>query len=256
MSDPWNPDQYDRFKAERSRPFHDLLALVEPRPGMRAVDLGCGTGELTRHLHDTLDAAETLGLDASDNMLAAAARFEGGGLRFRKGDIGAFTADGPLDLVFSNAALQWVPDHDTLLRRLTGTLGEGGQLAVQIPAMEDHPAHTVAYEVAGRPPFRDAMGLPIIRLEVRDPSWYAVSLHRLGYRRQHVRLQIYPHELPSKESVVDWYRGTLLTAYRRRLSEAACDRFVEAYREALLPLLPDDRPFFLGYRRILLWGAR
>jgi trans-aconitate 2-methyltransferase len=146
------------------------------------------------------------------------------------------------------------PGHEDLFRRLTEGLSEGGQLAVQLPAMEDHLAHTVAYEVAGLEPFRDELGGLAPRLEVHAPEWYAALLHRPRYRQQHVRLQIYPHILPSRDAVVHWYRGTLLTAYQGRLSAASFEAFVEAYRTARLSHLSDDRPFFFGYRRILLWG--
>src|ERR671917_284386 len=111
----WNPEQYGRFHGERAQPFFDLLALVDPRPGMRVVDLGCGTGELTRELHRQLAARETIGIDNSPAMLAKSAPFAGDRLRFEPGDIGAFESEGDYDLVFSNAALQWVPDHEPLL---------------------------------------------------------------------------------------------------------------------------------------------
>jgi SAM-dependent methyltransferase len=97
LSDPWSPDQYERFKRERSQPFHDLLALVRPRPKMRAVDLGCGTGELTRHFHEHLGASETIGVDKSENMLALATRHGTKGLRFLKGDTGALLVAADLD---------------------------------------------------------------------------------------------------------------------------------------------------------------
>ena len=77
MASSWDPAQYDRFRDERQQPFFDLLALVEPRPGMRVVDLGCGTGELTRTLHQRLAAADTLGIDASETMLARSTEFAG-----------------------------------------------------------------------------------------------------------------------------------------------------------------------------------
>ena len=144
----WNPEQYGRFHGERAQPFFDLLALVEPRPGMRVVDLGCGTGELTRELHRRLAARETIGIDNSPAMLAKSAAFAGDGLRFEQGDIGEFTSEGDFDLVFSNAALHWVPNHEALLPRLTSALTETGQLAVQVPANDDHLSHTTAVEVA------------------------------------------------------------------------------------------------------------
>src|SRR5581483_9549779 len=104
MSDNWNPAQYERFRDERSQPFFDLLALVEARPQMRVVDLGCGTGEWTRALHQRLSATETLGLDSSAAMLAKTQQFADDGLRFEQGDIAEFAAAGEYDLVFSNAA--------------------------------------------------------------------------------------------------------------------------------------------------------
>jgi trans-aconitate 2-methyltransferase len=111
VGDPWSPGQYERFKAERERPFLDLLALVPRRPGMRAVDLGCGTGEPTRRLHETLGCRETVGVDASPAMLARAAGVAGGvaGLRFTQGAIESFDEPG-WDLLLSNAAIHWV-DH-------------------------------------------------------------------------------------------------------------------------------------------------
>ena len=88
--DTWDPEQYERFAAERAAPFWDLLSLVRPVPGGRVVDLGCGNGELTAALHRRLEAAETLGLDSSPAMLVRAAALAGGGLRFEPGDIAAF----------------------------------------------------------------------------------------------------------------------------------------------------------------------
>src|SRR5262245_43458962 len=102
MKDAWNPEQYNRFRAERSAPFFDLLALVRPIAGMRVIDLGCGTGELTRELHQRLGARETLGIDSSTAMLEKAAAHAGDGLSFARGDIGEFAPPASFDLVFSN----------------------------------------------------------------------------------------------------------------------------------------------------------
>src|SRR3954468_19534991 len=115
MVGTWDPVRYEQFKNERARPFFDLLALVRPAPGGRAVDLGCGTGALTRELHRHLGAAETLGLDLSPTMLAKSAPFAGDGLHFQTGDIADFHPAAPYDVVFSNAALHWIPDHPALL---------------------------------------------------------------------------------------------------------------------------------------------
>jgi trans-aconitate 2-methyltransferase len=245
----WSPEQYARFAAERKQPFFDLAALVEPRPNMHIVDLGCGTGELTRELHEVLGAEETLGIDSSETMLLKAGHFGGDMLHFAQNDIEAFVTDRPYDLVFSNAALHWVPDHEQLFVRLTNFLTPHGQLAVQMPANDEHPSHRIAAEVAsefGAAPRPDYV-LPIER--------YAQLLHRLGYKRQHVRMQVYGHVLPSADDVVEWVRGALLTHYESALDDARYTEFLAAYRTRLHAALGDDRPYFYTYKRVLLWGS-
>ncbi len=252
----WNPEQYARFRGERARPFFDLMTLVQPRPGMRVVDLGCGPGELTKELHVHLDARETVGIDNSPAMLAKAAPYAGEGLRFEAGDIGEFTGDGEIDLVFSNAALHWVPNHPALLRRLTRALKDNGQLAVQVPDNDAHPSHATAVAVASEEPFREVLGGHVRQSPVLAPEAYAALLYQLGYRRQVVRLQVYGHELESREAVVEWVRGSVLTDYERRMPAELWPRFLERYRERLLPQLAETRPFFYPFRRILFWAAR
>jgi trans-aconitate 2-methyltransferase len=232
------------------------MALVQPRPGMRVVDLGCGTGELTRELHRRLAAQETLGIDASPAMLAKAAAFVGEGLKFQQGDIADFASKAEYDLVFSNAALHWLPDHQALLTRLSAALNERGQLAVQVPANDDHPSHATAVEVAGESPFREALGEHVRRSPVLPPEEYAQLLHRLDFRQQQVRLQVYGHELEARDAVVEWVRGSVLTDYERRMPAELWPRFLERYRGRLLPRLEEMRPFFYSFKRVLLWASR
>jgi trans-aconitate 2-methyltransferase len=267
----WNPQQYERFKSERAQPFHDLRALVDPRPSMRVVDLGCGTGELTRLLHESLGAAETVGVDNSPAMMEKAAAFAGGGLRFEQASIEGFVERVPdpgsrvpqdlpgtrhpapgtqrYDLVFSNAALHWVEDHPALFARLAKMLNPGGQLAIQMPANHDHISQRVAAELA--PEF----DIPPRRPPMLAPEEYAALLHSLGFARQHVRLQVYGHVLDSARGVVEWVKGSTLTEYQRRLGDRYPE-FLEAYAERLLPLLGDAKPFFFPFKRIHIWGAR
>jgi trans-aconitate 2-methyltransferase len=251
----WNPQQYERFKGERAQPFHDLRALIEPRASMRVVDLGCGTGELTRLLHESLDAAKTLGVDNSPAMLEKAAAFSGGGVRFEQASIEDFVSGDPapgtrsFDLVFSNAALHWVEDHPALFARLTSMVSPGGQLAVQMPANHDHISQRVAAELA--PEF----DIPPRRPPMLAPEEYAALLHSLGYERQHVRLQVYGHVLDSARGVVEWVKGSTLTEYQRRLGDRYPE-FLDAYTERLLPLLGDARPYFFPFKRIHIWAIR
>lgn len=253
--DVWNPAQYEKFRSERSAPFLDLLALVDRVPAPRVLDLGCGTGDLTRLAHHRLAARQTLGVDASAAMLAKAAAHATAGLAFRIGDIATFS-DGGFDVVLSNAALHWVPDHAALLPRLAALVAPGGQLAVQVPANDAHPSHSVGREVAREPEFAAPLGGFVRESPVLEPEAYAQALFRLGFRAQRVRLEVYAHVLASREDVVEWVRGSYLTDYERRLDAATWTRFLERYRERLRAALPDDEPFVYTYRRLFLWGRR
>lgn len=251
-NDTWSPDQYLRFADERRRPFDDLLALVEPVAGGRAVDLGCGTGELTAELHRHVGAASTVGVDSSPAMLERAATHAGGGLTFALGDLAAWTGGTAADVVFANASLQWVPDHPALLAALTHHVAPGGQLAFQVPANHDHPAHTVAAELGTE------LGLGAVgpAASVLPPETYAELLHDLGYVEHHVRLQVYGFELPTSADVVEWTKGTLLTGYRARLDPPAYAAFEAEYRARLVARLGDRRPYFYAFKRILAWARR
>jgi trans-aconitate 2-methyltransferase len=254
----WNPDQYERFHAERRQPFDDLVALCVPVPGGRVVDLGCGTGNLTVELHEHMQAAETVGIDSSEAMLARAQANYGyvAGLTFATGDIGTWLGQ-DLDLVFANASLHWVDDHLNLLARMRTALGEGGQLAFQVPSNFRHPSHLLARQVANESPFIDALedDPPDDRGRfVLSPEIYADLLYELGARKQVVRMEVYGHELSSTVDVVEWVMGTLLTPYRIRLTPELFTAFVDRYRERLLEELGEREPYFYGFRRILCWA--
>ena len=253
-ADVWSPEQYERFRAEREQPFWDLLRLVSVPPGGAVVDLGCGTGVLTRALHLQVQAGETVGVDSSDAMLARAAEIDEPGVRFVKGDIGTWSPERPCDVVFSNAALQWLDDHAALLKRLSGFLAPKGVLAVQVPSNYDHASHTVAAEVALEEPFASATGGYTRESTVLRPEAYAELLYALGLRELDVRLQVYSHELPSTADVVEWVRGTLLTDYQPRMPEAMFDEYVVRYRERLLDTLGNQQPYLFAFKRILMRG--
>jgi trans-aconitate 2-methyltransferase len=257
MTDGWDPGTYERFREERRQPFRDLVGLLVPVPGGRAVDLGCGTGELTAQLHRQLGAAETLGVDRSASMLKDSAGYEGNGVRFERGDIATFQGR-DYDLVFANASLHWVDGHEALLARLAGALRSGGQLAFQVPANHDHPSHTVAAEVALESPFARALALGPGSGErpwnVLLPEAYATRLDELQFVEQHVRLQVYGHHLGSTDAVVEWVKGTLLTHYRERLPAAVYEEFLARYRQRLLARLGNQQPYFYPFKRILCWA--
>jgi trans-aconitate 2-methyltransferase len=253
-ADPFDPAVYNRFEQERQQPFLDLLSLVRVKPGMRVADLGCGTGKTTRLMHDRLRAASTVGIDNSARMLSEAKALPN--LRFIETSLDEFSAKNEFDLIVSNAAIHYLTDHPRLFARMTEALSDGGQLAVQIPYMNDSPFRTIAAEIAGRPPYNTASGGFVHHFEALLPEEYSRLLYDLGYREQHVRLQVYPHLLPSRDHVVEWFRGTLLTTYQRRLPAALYEQFVTDYRNEITTRFPDASPYFFPFRRLLIVGYR
>jgi trans-aconitate 2-methyltransferase len=255
----WNPEQYRRFAAERAQPFHDLIALIDPGSIGRAVDLGCGPGELTALAARQLDIGEMIGIDNSQAMLDRTSEHASHSVRFEHGNIREWKSSEDFDLVLAAASLQWVPDHIDVMTRWTAALRPGGQIAIQVPANAGTPAHVVARAVAERQPYRSLFGPdgpPIDPVEayVLEPQEYAQVLYDLGFERQHVRLQVYPHVLPTSRHVVEWVRGTTLTRFEKCLQPAEFEAFVADYETELLRAIGDHQPHFFPFRRILMWG--
>lgn len=250
----WNPNQYDRFREERSRPFWDLAALVQPRPGMRVLDLGCGAGALTAALHQALGAEATVGVDHAPGMIQAWPTDRPPGLSFVEADILRLSdaVEGPFDLIFSNAALQWVPDNHAVLAALRPLLAPGGQLALSVPANDDHVSHRSVAEVAAEAPFAEALGGWVRQSHALPIAQLALALHALGFAEQRVFTAVYLHLLADREALVQWTRGSLLTAYEARLGPLF-PAFVAAYRERLFAAVPPG-PVAYPFKRSFAWG--
>lgn len=259
MTDAWNPATYRKFNTERTQPFLDLLSLIRTTPMKRAVDLGCGSGELTRLAADRLECVDMLGIDNSASMLSETSTHTRPGVRFTPGDLSSWSSAADHDLVIANASLQWVPDHAGVLGKWTAALRPGGQLAVQVPANAYMPSHTVADDVAHSEAFLAAFGAdgppsdPVAD-NVLEPEEYASILYDLGFSEQHVRLQVYPHVLASSRAVVDWVRGTTLTRFQKRLDRDTYAAFLAEYERRLVRAVGDRSPYFFPFRRILLWA--
>lgn len=245
---PWNPGKYHQFQTQRSAPFDDLLKLIDIRPGLRVVDLGCGTGELTRRLADSLPDSDVLGLDSSPQMLERAQEHSRTGLRFELGNQTELA--GEWDLVFSNAALQWSEKHEALIPDLFNRLAAGGQIAAQVPSNHNSTAHLTISEVAGREPFVSALEgwtrqSPVLSIEA-----YAELLFREEAHDILVFEKVYPHVLENADEIVDWISGTALVPYAERL-DSLKDGFVSAIRQELHVLMPGE-PVFFPFRRTFI----
>jgi trans-aconitate 2-methyltransferase len=244
---PWDPRQYHKFQAERSAPFFDLLRLVEIRPNLQVVDLGCGTGDLTRQLADALPDSQVTGLDSAPEMLEKARSFASPRLRFKQGDQAQLA--GEWDLIFSNAALQWSENHYEIIPRLYERLLPGGQIAIQVPSNHDHVSHQLYRETAGEEPFRSMLNgfqrfAPVLTIDQ-----YAQLLFQCGADDIVVFEKVYAHVLEDSDAVVEWISGTALVPYFERLGDHR-EGFVSVLRAKMRGALP-ARPVFYPFRRTL-----
>jgi trans-aconitate 2-methyltransferase len=245
---PWDPNTYNKFQRERSAPFDDLLSLVKVRPGLRVVDLGCGTGELTRRLADHLPGSGVTGVDNSPQMLSRASEYARLGLRFEIASIEEI--GGEWDLIFSHAALQWVDDHAKLMPRLLSMLRPGGQLTVQMPSNNGHLTHRLIEEMADQEPYRSVLGgwqriRPVLKIDQ-----YADLLFQHGAAEITVFEKVYPHILENADALADWTSGTALVPYFERLTDEMRTSFMDEYRHRLREAYPGS-PVFYGFRRTL-----
>jgi trans-aconitate 2-methyltransferase len=242
---PWNPEQYHKFQTERTAPFDDLLKLVAVRPGIKVVDLGCGTGELTRRLADSLFKSEVHGLDSSPEMLKKADSFKRADLSFELGDQAAL--QGSWDLILSNAALQWSEDHERLVSHLYCKLAPGGQLAVQVPSNHNHISHRLIIETAREEPFRTCLKGFIRVAPVLPIENYAQLLFNLGAESIVVFEKVYGHVLENSNAVVDWVSGTALVPYFERLGKEK-ETFLAVLRTKMIASMPGS-PVFYPFKR-------
>ena len=249
----WNTEQYLKFASERTRPAIDLAARVAVVAPRRVADLGCGPGNSTTVLAQRWPDANLVGLDQSPAMLEAA-RSSGTNAEWQQADIAAWQPGDKYDVVFSNAALQWVPDHRRLFPRLLQQVAADGALAVQMPANADSPPHRLVRELAASPTWRSHFVTPPREWQVHPVDFYYDIL--TGHA---ARLEIwctdYMHVLADLDAIIDWYRGSGLRPWLDALpDDATRTRFLGAYRARLVPYFPtraDGRVLF-PFRRLFL----
>ncbi len=259
MSDAvaWDPGQYLRFADLRLRPALELLARVPLETPGQVVDLGCGPGNVTQHLVARWPGAAVTGVDASGDMLGRA-RAEGlAGVAWQQGDAAAWTPDMPPDLIYSNAALHWLPDHGALIPRLFGLLAPGGVLAVQMPRNFAQPSHTLIDETAREAPWAERLA-PVLRSPpVSEPGFY---YNLLAPQAAHLDVweTDYQQVLDGPEAVGEFTKGTWLKPILDALDPADRPDFEARYKAKLADAYPrqaDGRVLF-PFRRLFLVATR
>ncbi len=254
----WNAAQYLKFADERSRPFVDLVSHVHCQDPQVIADLGCGTGSLTRMLHERWPEARVTGVDNSPEMLEHAFRLTiPGRLEFAQADIATWFSEAPLDLIVSNAALQWIHDHAAVLTRWSKMLSPAGTLAVQMPNRFQTPSQTAIEEVTADSRWATKLHkVGLHRDSVKPLSWYVHLLHDLGFEVNAWETS-YLHVLTGENPVLDWLKGTALRPLLERLHEEERTEFLSAVGSRLktayparggITVFPMPRVFFVASR--------
>ncbi len=212
----WNPELYLQFGNERTRPVWDLLARIPLDYVRKGIDLGCGPGNSTAVLQQYWPDGSLIGLDSDEAMLNTARQLP---LRVEwiLGDASKWTGENEYDLVFSNAALQWLPKHEEVLPRWFTSLTKGGCLAVQIPAHARSPLHQAILELSHDPKWDTHLDSARNELETHEPDFFYDVLSPLT-KKLDIWVTEYCHILPSHEAILNWIRGTGLRPFLNRLN--------------------------------------
>jgi trans-aconitate 2-methyltransferase len=251
----WDAKQYARFGDARSRPFFDLLGQVKHHGPRQVVDLGCGTGQLTAALAERWQEAYILGIDSSREMLEATRDHAiPGRLEFQRANIATWLPIQPCDVMVSNAALQWVPNHLQVLGKLSAYLTPGGVIAFQVPGNFESASHRAIYEVCSQSEWEQIRD--ISRPAVHAPEAYLEAMSDWGYVVD-VWETTYIHCLQGENPVLEWVKGTALRPALARLDPERQDEFLSQVGQRLREAYPAGRHgTLLPFRRIFVVAAR
>jgi trans-aconitate 2-methyltransferase len=247
----WNTSLYLRFERERTQPSRDLLSRIQIDQPEQIVDLGCGPGNSTAILRQRWPSAKIVGLDNSPAMLEQAKKTDEK-TEWRCQDISSWQSSSPVDLVFANAALHWLPDHESLLLSLMQQLKPEGTLAFQVPALYDQPATSAIREISACDSWKAYA--PKSSPLVHPPPIYFDYLSR-ATRSVDLWETIYYHQLPDHAAILDWYRSTGLRPYLDALpSNATREQFQRQLLERFRILFPQraNGDVLLPFRRLFV----
>jgi trans-aconitate 2-methyltransferase len=255
----WDPAKYVQFGDYRDRPFFDLTARIGAEQPGRVVDLGCGPGNLTASLAERWPQADVVGVDSSADMLDRAAPLARQllSLRFELQDIAAWAPPAGTDVVVSNAALQWVPGHQDLMRRWLADLAPGAWFALQVPGNFDAPSHVLMREMAASPRWTSRLdGVLRGGDSAGSSADYLAILLDAGFTADAWETT-YQQVLPGADPVLEWVRGTALRPVLASLPAADAARFEDEYAAALREAYPPTRHgTVFPFRRIFAVGQK
>lgn len=255
----WDPAKYVQFGDHRQRPFFDLTGRIDAAAPREVVDLGCGPGNLTATLAERWPDATVVGLDSSAEMLSKAEAQAGAvaNLEFRLGDIAAWAPSSETDVVVTNAALQWVPEHLDLLPGWLAALRPGAWFALQLPGNFASPSHTLMRRLAESPAWSGKLD-GVLRHDgaVADAAGYLDIMLGAGYEADAWETT-YLQVLPGKNAVLEWVRGTALRPVLAALSPEDGAGFEREYGQRLAEAYPTtEHGTVYPFRRIFAVGRK
>jgi trans-aconitate 2-methyltransferase len=253
----WSARQYLKFEDERTRPPRDLLAQVPLQNPQLIVDLGCGPGNSTELLVARFPQAQVIGLDSSPDMLRKA-RERLPDCIFVQGDIATWKPDSNTGLIFSNAVLQWLPDHQPVMRRLLEALPKGGVLAVQMPDNTREPGLVFQREVGESGPWRDHPEIKAAARKDLSPPEAYYDLLKPVCSRIEIWHSVYNHVMPSPQAITEWFKGSSLQPFLSPLDAAAREQFLAAYTEKIVGAYKPrfDGKVLLRFPRLFIIAVR
>jgi trans-aconitate 2-methyltransferase len=247
----WDPERYLAYADERARPFADLMARVGATEADHVVDLGCGPGNLTGLLARRWPGADVLGLDASPEMVARAQESGPVGTRFEMADLRTWEAGRPVDVLVSNATLQWVPGHLDLLPRLVAQVAPAGWFAFQVPGNFAEPSHVLLHRLASDERFREYVD-EVARPDAHGPEVYLEALLDLGCRVDAWETT-YLHLLEGDDPVFTWISGTAARPVLQALPEGPRQELEAEYKQLLRDAYtPGPHGTVLPFRRVFV----
>lgn len=252
----WNPELYNQYKDIRNEPFYDLRDLIDPREYVKGIDLGCGTGEQTAVLKEWLPKSKLLGIDSSKEMLAKTSVYQSPGLSFKLQDIqDVLMAGDRYDLVFSNAALQWIDDHQVVIPQILNLLTPGGQFAVQMPVQNENLLNQILISMATQPPYAFIFEGFKQESPVLSIDQYAQLLFDGGLKDLHISIKMYPIIANSSSDLYNFIAGSALQPYLDRLPNNVKDEFITDFRCGIEKSF-SSYPALYAFKRLLIYGRR
>ncbi len=248
----WDPKKYNEFKDERAKPFNDLTSHIVDKPNLKVIDLGCGTGELTQKLSQKLTNPFVLGVDNSAEMLVKAPVQKN--LEFKEIPISEqINSETKWDLIFSNAALQWIDNHNELFPKIISRINPGGQLAVQMPQQNENILNKILLQLVQEEPFASYLNnwtrpSPVLTLDE-----YAKILFENGGKDLILYEKVYPLISTKKDDFFDFISGSALTVYQERLGEKEFAALASEFKKRIDSYFPSV-PSIYAFKRLIIYA--